>query len=75
MMIYNSTYLQHKAFSNTTSAEKFSDTLEDEEMHDFDSFLEANKANHNQSEMNEFEQYLNDPLFPRSCSEPFNILA
>ena len=75
MIIYNSTYLQHKAYSSTISAEIFSDNLEDEEMHDFDSFLEANKVNHNQSEMNEFEQYLNDPLFPRSRSESFNILA
>src|SRR5260363_311961 len=74
MTIYSSTYLQYKNYPTTMSMEIFSDLLEDEDMHNFDSFLKANKVN-DQSKMNEFEQYLNDPLFPRSCSESFDILT
>ena len=74
MTIYSSTYLQHKNYPTTMSMEIFSDLLEHEDMHDFNSFLKANKVN-DQSEMNEFEQYLNDPLFSCSCSESFDILT
>jgi hypothetical protein len=47
---------------------------EDELMQDFDRFLTANQANVI-NEMDEFEQYLADPLLPRSHSEPFDVLA
>ncbi|CAG8661889.1 10401_t:CDS:2 [Ambispora gerdemannii] len=71
--IYNSTYMQHAVTSNTITLENFFDIFYDEEMQDFDTFL-ANEANV-ENEMDEFEQYLADPLFPRSRSEPFDVLA
>jgi len=42
-------------------------------MQDFDRYLEANQISVI-SEMDEFERYLADPLHPRTCTEPFDIL-
>src|SRR6185437_1480379 len=61
-------------YNSDTVAEDFSDIFQDEEMQDFYAFLDANEPNV-ERELNEFEQYLADPLFPCSQLESFNILA
>ena len=73
-MIYKSTYMQNTVTSN--NYHNFSDVVsqEDELMQDFDRFLVTNQVNVI-NEMDEFEQYLSDPLLPRSRSEPFDVLA
>jgi len=71
MTIYDLTYKQHTV---DTVAEDFSDVFQDEEMRDFYAYLDANESNV-ERELNEFEQYLADPLFPRSQSESFDVLA
>lgn len=68
MIIYNSLYLQHKPSSSSASVDILAD---DEIIHDFNSFVKENDL----SKMNEFEQYLNNPLYPFSCClEPFDGL-
>lgn len=74
MTIYRTTYMQYAAAAD--SYHNISDIIsqDDELMQDFDRFLADNQTN-TTNEMNEFERYLADPLYPRSSSEPFNILA
>jgi hypothetical protein len=57
----------------TDSYYDFSDQ-EDDLMQDFDRFIAANQTNII-NKMDEFEQYLADPLHPRSSSELFDTLA
>ena len=63
---------------NTVASNNYQDfsvvSQGDELMQDFDHFLTDNQVNVI-NEMDEFEQYLADPLFPRSQSEPFDVLV
>lgn len=73
-MIYRSTYIQNAVASNNNRSYSDLDLQEDELMQDFDLYLAENQINII-NEMDEFEQYLIDPLHPRSCSDPFDVLA
>ena len=69
MTIYDLTYRQYAA--DDTVVLNNSSNVQNEEMRDFYAFLddEANTKN----DLNELEQYLGDPLFPRSGI--FDVLA
>ena len=71
MTIYDLTYRQYAA--DDTVVLDNSSVVQNEEMRDFYAFLddEANTKN----DLNELEQYLGDPLFPRPRSGIFDVLA
>jgi len=73
-MIYQSTYAQNTASFNDYS--DFSDLFlqDDELMQSYDHFLKDNQV-HGTNNMNEFEQYLSDPLVSRSGSGTFDVLV
>lgn len=72
-MLYRSTYIQNTAAFNTYHG--YTDfNSQDELMQDYDHYLAANQINII-NETDEFERYLSDPLVPRSCTEPFDVLA